>query len=163
MNSIVDDIYEEQSLISEDDINRKELLWNSNLEEILENWKLECIQLSKLHHVRSKWNKCRYVTFSIPSILIPMCISGLSGIIHQESFSTVVLMLCSSIFSGLNTFFNFGKKETLHNEFSNKFLELSDDINVEVKKPKKNRIAADVFLERIKQEYHKLLSSSPML
>lgn len=162
MESIID-VYENNSNISEDDIGRQELLWDPKLERILKVWKDECLYKSKEHVIRSKRNKCRYAIFSIPSILIPMIVTGVGRVLDNDSIVTITLMLTSSIFGGLNTFFNFGKKETLHNEFCNKFLELSDTINVEINKPKRNRIAADVFLEKIKQEYHKLSAAAPNL
>jgi len=60
--------------------------------------------------------------------------------------------MCSGLFSGIGMFFNFGKKEHTHFEYANKFFELSNEIESELSKPKRMRVACDVYMEKIKQE-----------
>ena len=45
----------------------------------------------------------------------------------------------------------------------NKFFELSNEIETELSKPKRHRIACDVYMEKIKQEYVKYCGQSPSL
>jgi hypothetical protein len=72
-------------------------------------------------------------------------------------------MMGVGLFSGVGMFFNFGKKEQLHFEYMNRFFELANEIEAELSKPKRHRIACDVYMEKIKQEYNKYTSLSPTL
>ena len=72
-------------------------------------------------------------------------------------------MMLSGVFIGVSTFFNFGRKTQAHSEYSNKFYELVNEINSELTKPKKNRIDAGVYIEKIKQIYNKYVEISPPL
>jgi len=85
--------------------------------------------------------------FSIPVIIIPLVIGGINGMVDITPITFSILMIFSSILAGVNTFFNFSKKSTLHFEFESKYNELHISIEKELSIPKIHRTAADVFLE----------------
>ena len=72
-------------------------------------------------------------------------------------------MALTSILTGMNTFFNYSKKQIQHYEFSGKSFRLSTEIEKERAKRKKDRLAADVFIERIPMQYNDLVFNSPAL
>jgi hypothetical protein len=72
-------------------------------------------------------------------------------------------MMLSGLFSGISMFFNFGKKTELHSNYSNKYFELANEIDSELIKPKRFRVACDVYMERTKLRYNSLCKHSPAL
>lgn len=148
---------------SVDDINRKELLWERREEKLLLKWCDDCEVRSKAHEVKGNKHKLKYAIFGIPSILIPIVLGGVAPLVPCHSIAYSIGMMCSGLFSGVSMFFNFGKKQQSHHHFSTKFFELSNEVQSELSKPKRHRIACDVYLEKIKQEYTSLVKNSPNL
>ena len=104
-------------------------------------------------------NKIKFGLFAVPSILIPIILGGVSPVVPCHSLR----LMSAGLFGGINAFWNFGKKESEHFEFMNRFFELANEIESELCKPKAARIACDVYMEKIKQNYNKLCSVSPTL
>ena len=147
---------------SMDNPDRRELFWESREEKLLHGWKDDMIVKSKKHYLRSKKFKKLYLVFGCITIFIPLI---LSGIIDMDIHPYVIsfLMIFSGMVSGLSTFINFGKKFQAHSEFDNKYSGLALEIESELRKPKKNRIACDVFLERMRLTYGNLDMQAPMI
>jgi hypothetical protein len=148
---------------SVDDINRKELPWEKREEKLLMQWCADCKKRSHSHDAKGKQNKIKFAVFGIPSILIPIILGGVASVIPCHSIIYSVAMMTSGLFSGINMFFNFGGKERDHNAFMNKYFELKVDIESELSKPKRHRIACDVYVERVKLQYNSLCKHSPTL
>ena len=68
-----------------------------------------------------------------------------------------------AIINGLKTLFNFSKKTEVHNVFSGKYSELSDDISTQLSRGKRFRVVYDVYLERITTKLRDLEGTAPML
>ena len=146
-----------------DDENRKELLWEKREENVLLKWCEDCKYRSRQHDKKGKKNKIMFGLFGVPSMLIPIVLGGVSSIFPCHSLLYSLGMMGTGLFSGIAMFFNFGKKQQEHFEYVNRFFELSNEIEAELSKPKKHRIACDVYMEKIKQEYNKCCSLSPTL
>jgi hypothetical protein len=146
---------------SEDDINRKELLWEKREEQLLLKWGDNIKQKAIKHKAKALTNKKIYHIFSIPIIIIPLVIGGINGLVDIAPITFSILMIFSSIIAGVNTFFNYSKKSTLHFEFEAKYNELGISIEKELSIPKIHRTAADVFLEKIQQTYNHLNNYAP--
>jgi hypothetical protein len=146
-----------------DDENRKELPWENREEKLLSKWCDDCKKRSLEHGIHGKKNKIRYAVFSIPSIFIPIVLGGFASIVKCQSIIYSLGMMSSGLFSGVCVFFNFGKKMQFHNEYSNKYFELSNEIESELIKPKCHRISCHVYMEKIKLRYNGLVSHSPTL
>ena len=148
---------------SVDDDQRKELLWERREESLLLQWCEDCKSRSGQHEKKGNLNKTKFGLFSIPSILIPIILGGVSSVVPCHSLIYSLGMMSAGLLGGINAFFNFGKKESEHFEFMNRFFELANEIESELSKPKRHRIACDVYVEKIKQIYNKLCSASPTL
>jgi hypothetical protein len=148
---------------SEDNPDRMELLWESREEDLLLEWGAICKSKSIQHDTQGKTNKMRFGVFGVPSVLIPIVLGGLSSVAPSNSLIYSLGMMGSGLFSGVNMFFNFSKKAQQHFEYSGKFAELATEIETELCKPKKHRIACDIYLERIKISFNALCSQSPPL
>ena len=146
-----------------DDVQRKELLWESREEELINKWIDDCKIRCEKHNKKSKEYKIKYASVGLPSILIPIVLGGLSPIIQCQTLEYSLVLMTAGIFSGVGMFFNFGKKQVEHNMYANKFFKLVTEVESELAKPKKNRIACDVYIEKVKNEYNSLVLSSPDL
>ena len=153
----------EHTPTSIDDENRKELPWETREEKLLLKWCDDCRKRSKAHDMKGKKNKIKFAIFGIPSILIPIILGGVASVVPCYSIIYSTVMMGSGLISGVSMFFNFGKKEQEHFNFMNKFFELANEIESELSKPKRFRVACDVYVEKIKQEYNSLCKHSPTL
>jgi len=147
---------------SEDDINRKELLWENREEIQILKWKEIMILKKNNHNNNGKLNKKLYYIFGIPTIIIPLILGSLNGVVELNEITFTFLMIANSIVAGLNTFMNFSKKSRLHFEFSSKYAEVIVDIDKELSIPKAHRLAADVFIEQIVCKFNSMNNYAPV-
>lgn len=147
---------------SEDNENRKELLWEAREENLLKGWKQEMAEKSKYHFRKGEKNKKLYLSFGIPSTILPLIMAGLTGIVPVDPIVVSCLMMFAGILTGVQNFINFSKKSQVHFEFENKYSQLCLEIDSELCRPKIARCACDVFIERIKQQYHSLNQQAPI-
>jgi len=156
-----EDLHLDITPTSVDDSQRKELLWEKREEILLLNWCDACIKKSKQHEAKGKENKTKYGLFAVPAILIPIILGGLSQVMPCHSLGYSLGIMSAGLFGGINTFFNFGKKMQLHFEYANRFAELAVDIQAELAKPKRHRIACNLYVGQSKMKYQGLSSSAP--
>lgn len=149
--------------ISEDDCNRKELLWEDREEQLILGWCKKLKINSLAHGQKAKKMKQYYNCVSLPAILIPVIASSLSTVLQPYPLAMTGAMLTTSIFTGINGFFNYGKKEQQHFEYEYAYNKLANEIDKELSKPKCHRIACDLYLQIILSEMNRLDSSSPDL
>jgi hypothetical protein len=148
---------------SQDNPDRDEVLWEPRLDVLCNKWKNDSITRSESHDKKAKIHKQRFAVFCLPAIILPLVMSGLSNIMVEYPLVSSSGMALTAILTGVNTFFNHSKKQTQHFEYSGRFFKLATDIEKEMAKRKKDRIAADVFLERISMDYNNLVFNSPAL
>jgi len=161
MTDIEIDITPPSNKSSEDDPLRKELLWEKREEVQILKWMNEMICKKNKHHKKGMLNKKMFYLFGVPNIVIPLIIGGLNGVVDLSEITLTILMISNSIIAGINTFMNYSKKTQLHFEFETKYNELAVSIEKELAIPKKNRVAADVFLERVEKTYNHLNAYAP--
>lgn len=145
------------------DDDRKSLLWEKREEDLLMKWSRDIVYRRKKHEIKGRQNKFKYILFSIPTILIPIGLSGIASIVECDSLEYNLAIMASGLFSGLNMFFNFTKKEQLHNYYATRYFELSTEIEFELSKPKVNRMDCSIYMERIKLQYSNLCQQAPNL
>lgn len=146
---------------SQDDLYRKELLWEKREEKIFIKWLENCKIKSEKHERKYKICKIKYGICSIPAITIPIVVSSLNSTISCDGLENSILMMITALFTCINTFFNFGKRQEKHEQYSNKYFELANEIETELSKPKRHRISCDVYMEKIKQKYNFLHATEP--
>lgn len=142
-----------------DNLDRKELLWESREEELIKGW-VETIKKNKMkHRMKGMRYKRFYYALAIPCIITPLILSNVIEFLNQNIES--IMMIFIGIITALNTFFNFGKRYSENFEYEGKYDELLYIIETELAKPKTSRIACDVFLERIQNKLIYLSESAP--
>ena len=149
------------SLSSHDDENRKELLWENREEELLQKWMHEMYDMGKSHNVSGRHYKKLYGYFGVPATLIPIVLSGLNQQLEEYPLVQSLLMISTGALIGVSTFFNLGKRYAQHFEYENRYLELARGLEKELNKPKRHRLACDVYMEKIYLQYCALNARAP--
>ena len=144
-----------------DNLSREEQLWEKRTENLLRDW-VKNMEYSIIHHrQKALTNRSLYRAFGIPSMLIPLVLSGFTGIVPIDDLGISLCLMTSGVLSGISNFMNFGKQMAVHFEFEAHYTTLCTDIEVCLSKPKKNRIAADVYIENIRSRYNNLNQNAP--
>ena len=146
-----------------DDADRKELLWESREQVVVERWRKHCKTQSALHGKKARVVKKRYQALSIPAILIPVCLSGFSSVLDSFPLVSSGAMVLTSVLTGLSSFLNLGKRTADHYNAEALYSDLALSIETEMCKPKCMRQACDVYLEKIRSNISKMDLSSPNL
>ena len=163
MDSTCEDDIKVDMSTSFDNSERKELLWENRQERLLLKWSDSCQKTALAHSKCGKKNKAYYRMIGIPSIVIPIVLGGLSPIVECNSLVNSLLLMVSGLVASVAMFFNFGKKYQEHYTFENKYNMLRNEMAVELSKPKSGRMACDVYLEKIKNNFNNLNSQAPDL
>ena len=143
---------------------RLDLPWSETTEKELEGIQEKCQELSKCHDMAMRRSKCRYTVFGLPSMLIPLIAGGISEHLNEDTeWVRSVALIVTAVNSGIMQFFNFGSKQSQHNEAAGKYQELSDMVKMELSKPKEFRVSCDVFMERIFVKYQNINSTAPVV
>lgn len=145
---------------SKDDEHRKELLWETREEELLKDWMEEMKINSIKQGKKARQTKKLYALVGVPATLIPIVLSGLTSL-EIEPLVNSLLMITTGSLIGISTFFNLGKKFAQHFEYEHKYDELARELEKELKKPKRHRIACDVYMEKIYMTYNGLNARAP--
>jgi hypothetical protein len=147
-----------ETISSQDDEERRELLWNSKIENLILDWKESCLNLAQKHTVIGKYKKQVHYLLSFFCIILPFCTAFFSEILPNDILSTskTIILFVSSCLSALNTFLNFGKAYSEHSFASFKYTELVHEIDSILVKPKADRMQADLQLEIIKNRFELL-------
>jgi len=153
----------EKSDSSKDDPARKELLWEHREEQLLLQWCKKLKVHSLAHSIKAKQMKRYYNMVSLPAILIPVVASSLATLLQPYPLAMSGAMLVTSVFTGINGFFNLGAKTQLHFEFEYNYNKLANEIDKELCKPKRHRTACDLYLQIVLSEMNRLDSSAPVL
>jgi len=148
---------------SSKDIPRSDALWTSRSEETLNKWKDDCVKKSGLHDIQAKKCKRKNVILTIPSICLPLILSGIQDAVNGYSYVNSSVMAVTSILIGCNSFLGFEKKQMKNFEYSALYFKLATTIEKILTKKKCERAPVDVVLEQISQEYNQLNVSSPVL
>ena len=146
------------------DVSRSEEKWDSNNEKFIRKLQEDCKLKAKAYDKASHQTKKRYNQFSIPTIITPIVMSVVSPYLSEKYlFINAVSLAFCGVLNGVQSFYNYGKKSSLFNEYSGKYQDLSNSIDIELSKGKRYRVALDVYLERISSHKSSLDNSSPFL
>jgi len=139
-----------------------EMSWSDLIEERLIYISEEAKDKSVKHDSHSKCKKKLYYTTSSFSIIIPFIITFINAInetqYYKQNFElmNIILIMISGITNALNTFFNFGKKESDHNIASIRYNELVIEIETILIIKRRYRTPADVTLKHFTNQIESL-------
>jgi len=142
-----------------DDPYRRELLWRPVLETLV-NKSRETADVEALSHAEAaKKYRTLYHLFGLPAVLVPVV--GAVVATHIPQAAVTALLLISGVASAINSFLDLGAKTQRHFEFSTRWEDLSHNVSYELAKPRAFRVAADVFLERLRNKTAALRATEP--
>ena len=146
---------------SQDDSQRKELLWEEREEILLEEWRENMETQSKKHRIKGDKFKQLYKVFGIPAILIPIVLSSLSSQLEGSPLINSLCLLLAGVCSGISNFLNFGRLYSEHYNYEQLYDEMANELKKELSKPKRHRVACDVYMERVYMRYSALNQGAP--
>lgn len=142
------------------DIERKEMSWNQNLEDLLKSWAVNADNISEKHDNISKIKKRIYYAIQFPIIIIPFILSFINTFedAHENKIKYIISLgnLTLGILSGTNILLNYSSEYVKHENASNRYDEISLEIGTLLTKRKRYREASDIILERYKQKIESL-------
>jgi hypothetical protein len=145
-----------------DNNDRKELLWTSNIEDVIKSWYSQCLVFANTHRIRGRYHKKVFYTLGILSACIPMTLAAIGDILDGDlKWISIVLLIITGILNIVNGYLNPGKKSERHFIFESDYSSLAVEITSELVKPQAYRQDADVYLQRILDRYNHLNSLAP--
>jgi len=146
-----------------DNHDREELMWGDQIEVIMFKWCDDALVRSEYHKKKAIFFKRLYYILGITTIVIPVVLAVLSDFIDENKLGMVILLVVSAVLSAVNGFINPGRKSELHYQFECLYNELTVEVTGELSKPKRNRQAADVYIQRTMDKLNSLNTRSPTL
>eukprot|EP00965_Chrysotila_dentata_P044970 1493995-Pleurochrysis_carterae.AAC.2 len=169
-NDHVDDVDESVTGASsselglENDIERVEVPWLEDAEDLLKRIRRGAQEASQLLLVKARLLKKLHHRYAIPSILIPLAMTPVTAALGEYEWLKYVQM-CAFITSGcsgaLATFMNHGSISERCYHFSSRYSDLVMEIDQELALPRRFREASDTFMIRIKLMYMSLNRAAP--
>ena len=123
----------------------------------------KCKISSRSHGVKGRRYKKTYQIVSIPLISLPIIMSSLSAQLTEYIFISSLFMLVIGLMNTITAFLNHGGKSQKHLEYESRYSELGSDINIELIKKKRFRVAFDLFLEKTRARFSSLNRMAPLL
>jgi hypothetical protein len=159
---IIDVVSPSTSSDTSDNVNRQELLWTKKIESKLSEWHENCINIAKVHNAKSKKHRKVFYVLGIPAAIIPMGLAAASEILGDDWKGIVIsLLIFMGILNIVSGFLNPGKRAEAHLQFEALYNELAVEITSELVKPQRNRLDADVFIQKIMDKYNGLNNRAP--
>jgi hypothetical protein len=147
---------------SADNTNRKELLWTTQIENVIKGWHNKCLRNANSHASHSKVQKKIFYGLGIPAAIVPLILATLvTTLVDDLVWVNTVCLIITGIINIVNGYLNPGGKAKAHQDFEALYSELSVEITSELVKPQASRQAADVFIQRIMDRYNNLNNRAP--
>ena len=148
------------------DTPRLEEPWSTETENMLSSWSSECLSVSSRHARQGKRCKQLFAYCSVPGLLLSVVMGGVTGVFADDPYIQYVNMIgfiSLGIFQGVNSFFNFGKKEQCHFEYATRYSEIATNVHAELVKSRAFRVPADVFMTQIRMCKQQLDRNAPVI
>ena len=144
-----------------EDTTRTEMPWTSKQDAILSDYITACEKKSEWCDTLHKHNKKRNIMFSIPCMMVPIVLSGVTPFIDSFPLVTSGALIFTGCLSTMKNLFQFERKSERFDNFSYLYNQLGAEMELELRKPKRFRVAADVFIERSFMKLNFLNKSCP--
>ena len=156
-------LYSESTTKDRED--RSEMLWNTKLETLFMHWAMECKEKADQHNKQAKRKKILYRCIGIPAVIIPITMASANQLMDEDSYHAKLInsigYLLTGALTAVNTFINYASQYEKHYSTEVRYMELYTDIESILIKPKKDRQAADVILERYKLKIEHINEYAP--
>jgi hypothetical protein len=148
---------------SHDDPNRVELPWDGRVEELVVRWLKVCKTRSEAHSRSAAIAKAKYIAIALPSVVIPVVSSGFVAQLDAYPFAVTSSFVVTGVLGAIAGLFEFGMKQKEHNHYAYAYSHVGREIELTLAKPKRHRVAADMYLVQISADIDRLDESAPDL
>ena len=149
--------------------------WTEDTLDLLETWVTACKKSAAAHADAARAARRKYRMISIPTIIVGTAATALSFFAAGDScsgeedgnnnvkYGVAVLTSVVTVFSGINSLYNFSSKTQENIAASGSFSNLARRANLQVWLPNSRRGDSEVVLTDVSAEYASLTTSSPLL
>lgn len=134
--------------------------WTKNNEELARQWLEHATHLSTKHTQCAMINKRRHFATGLPTLVIPTVFAPLT-LVLTDKYISVGGFIATAIFSAVNSFLNYNQKYQKHLDYSARYADIITEIQYELAKQRKFRLAPDVFLTKIRLQLDHLKQNAP--
>lgn len=139
---------------------RKELLWEKREETLVHTWIEECRSMALLHHQTAKRLRVIHKLLRFFCSLLPFI--GAAFTEELDTFWNKVFFVTITAVTVFTSVLDLGQKVESHFVFSSMYEELKNSMRTEMHKPKKWRIACDVFLKEYELKLNRCIRDQPV-
>ena len=144
----------------------EEEAWHRSTEAQIHTWRTAAKHAAILHETSGYHYKKRKLQYSLIPIILPFMMTPLTPHIDMFEYGAMIIAVMFSIigvFTGLNTFFAPGEQMQRHFNASSNYADIVDDVDSEMHRYRKYRVAADVFVMKIKLKSAQLRQNAPVI
>lgn len=146
----------------EPDAVREELKWMSDIEKTILGWEATARENVIKHGKMKKYYKRIYNVFGGITAALPIAVGFVNAGVGENSRTLMsVLMGCTGVLVGIYERINAGKKAEQYSHYEYQYSQLANEIHSEMIKPRRNRPAADVYLQKILDRVNSIDSGAP--
>lgn len=135
-------------------------------EALLKHWLKLARKNAEAHNKKGKSFKRRHELFGLPSTLLPLIFTPISGVLSDVEgmqYANVAVIATTGILNGVHNFFDYARKSQRHFDYEAKYADLATTIMVELSKDRNIRIRADRFIEMVQSKVDNLGANAPLL
>ena len=149
------------------DAQRSEEAWGQRNEQFCLQWLRGWSKRAELHRQAAAHCASMSHRVVVPSILLPLIMTPLSGFLEREDTNTTFVvpagfMVCAML-STVVSYFKFDKLSVEHASKCHKYEDLISDMQVELNKSRRYRRQVDVFITEVKMRSDALDRNGPDL
>lgn len=153
-----------------DEMIRKEIRWNSRLEEYFSHTGEKAHCLSWLHKKSEEMYSSRTIYIDLPVIIlgtlngaISVGSSSLFGDAQMSSVGVGLVALLTAILSTIGSYFSWARRAEAHKISALNYAKLYRFLSIEMSLPREERMTPADLLKYVKTEYDRLSEISPLV
>lgn len=145
------------------DIKRIEMRWHSQQELHLHDIAQQCRDSARVHRRWGRWCKIAFSVLSLPCVVLPLAVGALENHAARSHMRWFIpaSMISVGVLNGINTLLDLGRRSESHFSSEQLYATLRSEIQLVLVKPRRVRVAADVFLERVNQRFCSINDKAP--
>lgn len=140
--------------------------WLQSSEELLQGWCAKSRAQAAQHEKAARAFRSRHNVWGLPAACLPVMLAPIAASIDRDSvwwfqYAEAALLAFTGMCSVMTNFYGFSSKIEKHSSSASKYINLAQDIELELSKPRKYRQDVDIFSLRCQMVYKSLTNDAP--